>query len=184
MKRNSGLAWVARFMLFMGSCIAINVPVLADIVRKSPERGAHFYPVQSTEIQLKNLRDCSVYVPAYSHIFLSESAQVPLSVMLSVRNIDPEKRLIIKSVEYFDTRGRKLESLIESWFALAPMATASFVIDQQDMSGGAGANFMVQWSTDEVAQEPLIEAVMAGYRGTKGLSFTSRGVKMRECSSF
>ncbi|MBB1489834.1 DUF3124 domain-containing protein, partial [Oceanospirillum sp. D5] len=28
---------------------------------------------------------------------------------------------------------------------------------------------------------PLVEAVMAGYRGTKGLSFTSRSVRIGTC---
>lgn len=154
-------------------------PAQSELLRKSPGHGAHFYPVKPEEV--KATRDCSVYVPAYSHIYLSESSQVPLAVTLSVRNMNADKRLIIKSVNYFDTTGKKLDSLMSSWFALAPMATASFVIDQQDLSGGAGANFIVHWATDENAQEPLIEAVMAGYRGTKGLSFLSRSVKLLPC---
>lgn len=168
------LVLACSLLLFM-----LSLPAQSDLVRKSPGNGAHFYSVQPADV--KASRDCSVYVPAYSHIYLSENSQVPLAVTLSVRNINPDKRLIIKGVDYFDTRGQKLDSLIKGWFALAPMATASFVIDQQDLSGGAGANFIVQWATDNAAQEPLIEAVMAGYRGTKGLSFSSRSVKLLPC---
>lgn len=170
-----------RFLLPLSIAMGLvmSLPVQAELTRRSPDQSVHFYPVEVVDVKASH--DCSVYVPAYSYIFLSENSQVPLAVTLSVRNIDPEKRLIIKSVEYFDTTGKKLNSLMKGWFALAPMATASFVIDQQDMSGGAGANFIVHWATDENAQEPLIETVMAGYRGTKGLSFSSRGVKMRPC---
>ena len=159
--------------------VVVALPAHSELVRKSPGQGDHFYSVKPD--QVKAARDCSVYVPAYSHIYLAENSQVPLAVTLSVRNINPDKRVIIKQVDYFDTTGKKLDSLIGSWFALAPMSTATFVIDQQDLSGGAGANFIVHWATDDEAQEPLIEAVMAGYRGTKGLSFSSRSVKLRTC---
>ncbi len=175
--RRSGL--FGRSVAAAGLLLALAQPAYSEQVRKSPGQGSHFYSVQPQDV--KATRDCSVYVPAYSHIYLAESSQVPLAVTLSVRNMNADKRLIIKSVDYFDTRGEKLESLISGWFALAPMATASFVIDQQNLSGGAGANFIVHWATDESAQEPLIEAVMAGYRGTKGLSFSSRSVKLLPC---
>jgi len=166
-------------LLMSLALFAVSLPAHSELARKSPGKGVHFYSVQPEDV--KASRDCSVYVPAYSHIYLSEDSQVPLAVTLSVRNINPDKRLIIKAVDYFNTTGQKVDSLIKGWFALAPMATASFVIEQQDLSGGAGANFIVQWATDDDAQEPLIEAVMAGYRGTKGLSFSSRSVKLRPC---
>ena len=159
--------------------LLLSSPAQSELLKKSPGKGSHFYPVQQEDV--KAARDCSVYVPAYSHIYLSEDSRVPVAVTLSVRNINPDKRVIIKGVDYFNTTGQKLDSMINGWFALAPMATATFVIDLQDSSGGAGANFIVHWATDENAQEPLIEAVMAGYRGTKGLSFSSRSVKMLPC---
>lgn len=165
----------------LGLLLTLAQSAHSELLRKSPGQGGHFYPVQPAEVKAGH--ECAMYVPAYSHIFLSESSQVPLAVTLSIRNTHAQKRLIIKSVEYFDTTGKKLDSLMSGWFALAPMATASFVIDQQDSSGGAGANFIVRWVGEGETQQPLIEAVMAGYRGTKGLSFTSRAVKLQPCDT-
>lgn len=55
------------------------------------------------------------------------------------------------------------------------MASAHFFVAQTDARGGLGANFIVQWSADKLANEPVIEAVMAGSTGTQGTSFMSHG---------
>nr|WP_255487356.1 DUF3124 domain-containing protein [Oceanospirillum sediminis] len=152
----------------------------ADIIKRSPDKGSHFNVISKDSVTGALL--CSEYVPAYSHIYLYESSQVPLAVNLSIRNIDPENNIVVSRVDYFDTKGEKQDSLLEGVFSLAPMSTVSFVIDQQEMSGGAGANFIVDWlKMDDDVSAPLVEAVMAGYRGTKGLSFTSRSVRIGTC---
>jgi hypothetical protein len=53
------------------------------------------------------------------------------------------------------------------------------MVQQQDTSGGPGANFLVQWSGPTDVDEPLIEAVMLGQAGDAGISFTSAGRTIR-----
>lgn len=113
----------------------------------------------------------SVYVAAYSHIYRGDGEAVPLAVTLSVRNTDQAEPIRIDRVRYFDGDGQLVREQPEAPLVLAPMATASFLVDAADRRGGSGANFLVDWSAREAVSMPLIEAVMIG----DGLSFKSRG---------
>lgn len=146
-------------------------------VYKSPELGTHFRKVDPGEVRLTG--NCMIYVPAYSHIYLTQKTKAPLAITLSIRNVDIKDSIYIKKVDYYNTEGKLLESLATGLFALTPLATVSFIIEQQDLRGGAGANFIVEWAAEKPVNFPIFEAVMAGYSGTKGLSFTSRGEKMQ-----
>ena len=145
-------------------------------IRHSPDTGSHFYKVESDAAKITPR--CEVYVPAYSHIYLTERGRAQLAVTLSIRNVNAKAPLIISKIEYFDTKGALVDKLINGNFGLAPMATASFVIEQKDTRGGAGANFIVEWASETEGRHPIIETIMAGYVGTRGLSFSSRGVEL------
>lgn len=114
----------------------------------------------------------SVYVPAYSHIYWGTGEAVPLAITLSVRNTDAAEPIRIDRVRYYDGDGELVREQPEAPLVLAPMATASFLVEAQDPSGGSGANFLVDWSARDSVSMPLIEAVMVG---DDGLSFKSRG---------
>ncbi len=120
-------------------------------------------------------RWCTDYVPAYSHIYLSKDQTTSLGITLSIRNVDSAKKISVSRVEYYDTHGVLTDVLADKAFTLDPMATVSYVIDQHDMRGGVGANFIVRWTGDKQIHPPITEAVMVGSSGTKGYSFSSRG---------
>jgi hypothetical protein len=42
------------------------------------------------------------------------------------------------------------------------MASTNFFVSQTDARGGAGANFIVKWAANTLANKPVIEAVMVG----------------------
>lgn len=113
----------------------------------------------------------SVYVAAYSHIYRGGGEAVPLAVTLSVRNTDAAEPIQIDQVRYFDGDGSLVREQPEAPLVLGPMATASFLVEADDRTGGSGANFLVDWSAKTEVSVPLIEAVMIG----EGLSFKSRG---------
>ena len=46
---------------------------------------------------------------------------------------------------------------------------------KRDESGGSGANFIVEWSSETPVNPPIIESVMIGAQSSQGISFTSRG---------
>ena len=117
----------------------------------------------------------TVYVPVYSHIYADGGKPFLLETTLSIRNLDPKRPITIKSVKYFDTEGAPVREYLNGEVRLSPLATAEFLIEKQDISGGSGANFIVVWDTDEVVYEPLIEAVMVGFADSRSISFTSQG---------
>jgi hypothetical protein len=96
-----------------------------------------------------------------------------LETTLSIRNTDPGEPISLTAVKYYDTNGTLLKEYLNGEMTLAPLATAEFLVEQQDASGGSGANFIVVWDADEPVYEPLMEAVMIGIAGSTSISFTS-----------
>ena len=117
----------------------------------------------------------TVYVPVYSHIYADGGKPHLLETTLSIRNLDPTHTISIKSVKYFDTKGTLVNQYLSEKMDLAPMATAEFLVEKENIEGGSGANFIVVWDAEEAVYEPIIEAVMVGFAGTKSISITSPG---------
>jgi Protein of unknown function (DUF3124) len=119
----------------------------------------------------------SVYVPIYSHIYYEDNQhQLTLVGTLSIRNTDANNSLILKSIRYYDTKGQLKENLLDHPVKLGPFATADVVVPRTNDSGGSGANFVVDWISEEKIAEPLIEAVMVSTGASQSVSFVSRGV--------
>ncbi len=119
----------------------------------------------------------TVYVPIYSHIYHynSQDQVMNLSATLSVRNTDSTNSIIITAVRYYDTDGQLVRQDVERPVALKPLASTSFFVAADDMSGGSGANFIVEWVAERTVSEPVIEAVMINTSGGQGISFISSG---------
>jgi len=129
-------------------------------------------------------RGQTIYVPAYSHIY-SGDKEIPfyLAVTLSIRNTDPDHPISIRSADYFDSKGSRLQSYVNDPSTLGPMATMRIVVKESDKAGGSGANFLVTWESDVKVTPPIIESVMIGTQTQQGISFTSRGRVIRERSA-
>ena len=138
--------------------------------------GSIFKPVSGTPSGPSRL----VYVPVYSTLFLSKTSRWELAASLSIRNIDPDQSVTVLEIGYFDTAGELLEQYLETPHELDPMATVTLTLPQWDTRGGAGANFLVRWSGDNDVNEPIIEVVMAGTRGTQSFSFIRSGQEIVE----
>jgi hypothetical protein len=121
-----------------------------------------------------------VYVPVYSRLFLSEASYWELASSLSIRNTDPDQSIVVYRIDYYDTAGNLLQKYLETTHELGPMATVTLTLPQSDVRGGAGANFLVRWSGDNDINEPIIEVVMAGIRGTQSFSFIGSGQEIVE----
>lgn len=120
-----------------------------------------------------------LYVPAYSDIYFGDSERpFQLTVTLSIRNIDPKYQITLKSVKYFETKGDFVKSFIEKPITLKPLETLRYVIPEKDKTGGSGANFIVEWRSEDAINPPIVESVMIGSRSQQGISFTSRGVEL------
>ncbi|MEQ8694515.1 MAG: DUF3124 domain-containing protein [Gammaproteobacteria bacterium] len=121
----------------------------------------------------------TLYVPVYSNISLGQKATtIQLVANLSIRNTDPRNMIYILGIEYYDTTGKLVRAYLDSIHGLGPMASATVTVDVLDKAGGAGANFIVRWGAEELVNDPIVETVMIGGIGTKGISFLSRARKI------
>lgn len=118
----------------------------------------------------------TIYVPAYSHIY-SGNRERPflLAVTLSIRNIDPDNQIKIIAADYHETMGDRLKEYIDTPVTLEPLESLRYVIAERDRSGGSGANFIVEWESDQPVNPPIVESIMIGTQTQQGVSFTSRG---------
>ena len=129
----------------------------------------------------KGIKGQTIYVPVYSQIYHgSRGRVVDLAVTLSIHNTDMKSRIIIDSVDLYDTSGKLVRRYFSRVRSLAPLETVQVVIAESDTGGGTGANFIVRWRSERAVNAPLIESVMIGTSGQQGISFMSRGVPVEE----
>jgi len=118
----------------------------------------------------------TIYVPAYSHIY-SGNRERPflLTVTVSIRNIDMKQSIKITTVDYYETQGNLLTKFIKTPITLKPLESVRYVIPEKDKAGGSGANFIVEWKSDNFVNPPIVESIMIGTQSQQGVSFTSHG---------
>ncbi len=123
----------------------------------------------------------AVYVPVYSHIYHDGGRPYLLEATLSIRNVDPNQPVYVDGVDYYDTDGELSKRMLSRLIELKPLQTIEFLVERHDVSGGSGANFIVQWhAVDKRVHAPLIEAVMVGRSGTNAISFVRKGEPLPE----
>ncbi|HYX09028.1 MAG TPA: DUF3124 domain-containing protein [Bacteroidales bacterium] len=118
----------------------------------------------------------TVYIPVYSHIYQrNQSRTFNLTATLSIRNTDLNAPITIKKVYYYDSSGKLVHKYLDSPQIIDPLSSTSFVIEEEDLRGGVGANFLVLWEAKNNVSKPVFEAVMISTAQNQGLSFVSEG---------
>jgi hypothetical protein len=152
----------------LGLCVAV-AGCLLSVARAetSPD-----YPLSRGQV---------VYAPVYSHIYIGDRERpFLLAVTLSIRNTDTNEPVTLQKVVYHDSNGRPLNEYLSSPMKLEKLAATRFVVRESDTSGGSGASFIVEWSSDRPVSPPLIETIMIGAQTQQGISFTSRARVLTE----
>lgn len=122
-----------------------------------------------------------VYVPVYSHIYQRDGERTfNLTTTLSIRNTDPYRSLVLTKVSYYDSKGNLIQHYIDTEVEIDPLASTSYIIEERDLRGGVGANFLVNWKSKEVITPPVIEAVNISTSNQQGVSFLSVGRVLQE----
>lgn len=123
----------------------------------------------------------TVYVPVYSNVFTGpRKLPFQLATTLSIRNTDLSASILVTSIDYYDTTGRLVRHYLEKPLALGPLASSFVHIEEKDVSGGFGANFIVRWSANKIINAPIIECVMIGATSGQGISFVSPGQEIKD----
>ena len=117
----------------------------------------------------------TIYVPAYSEMYIMRDRTLDLAVTLAIHNTDFEHPIILTSVRYYDTQGQLLREYLMEPYQLDPLASTDFFVDANEQSGGLGTNFIVEWVAEEPVYEPIVEAIMLNTSGNQGISLTSYG---------
>jgi hypothetical protein len=116
------------------------------------------------------------YVPVYSRVSMSQGKlRADFSVTLSVHNASEARPLVLKRIAYFDTAGKPMESYLKSPVALKPFAIVEVFIAANDLRGGTGTNFVVDWAATGEVAEPTVEALMVGGVGEGALCLHQSG---------
>ena len=122
-----------------------------------------------------------IYVPVYSHIYqLNQRKTFNLTATLSIRNTDIQRSMTLKRVLYYDSQGNLVKIYLDEPMTIKPLASTSFVVEEDDLRGGVGANFIVNWTAEQPVTPPVIEAVMISTSQQQGISFLSQGRILQE----
>lgn len=126
-------------------------------------------------------RGQTVYVPAYSHIYMGDRKKpFYLTATLVIRNSDPSTPITVTSANYIDSSGRLVRRFLSVPLIVRPLSSLRYVIDESDKVGGSGASFLVNWKSAARVSQPVVESIMIGTGMQQGISFTSRGQVVRE----
>lgn len=141
--------------------------------KKKPKEYTHFYPSERIKTDID--RHETVYVPVYSHVYTSDEKYELMGITLSIRNTDFNQNMWINKISYYSTKGELLEAYVSKPHILKPMASIDFVVDLNDIRGGSGANFIVEWGGSKTLSNPIVQAVMVNNSGNKAFSFITNG---------
>ncbi len=120
------------------------------------------------------------YLSIYSQIYsMSEHKTHNLTAMASLRNTSDTDSIYILKAFYYDTHGQLIRKYFDFPIYLAPMETTEIIIDEVDIAGGTGSNFIFEWKIPENCSEPLFEGVMSSTIGQQGLSFTTYAKRIK-----
>ena len=119
------------------------------------------------------------YLSVYSQIYsITEHKTHNLTSTISMRNTSESDTIYLLRAEYYDTHGKSVRKYFDSPIYLAPMETSEIIIDEIDVSGGTGSNFIFEWKIPQNCPEPLFEGIMSSTIGQQGLSFTTQAKRI------
>lgn len=161
--------------------------ILISLVFFSCQRETDKYPIlqadwKSRKAEIINFNDYfegKTYLPLYSHIYhIHEHRTFDLTITISIRNVSMTDSVYILKADYYNTVGENIRQYVNSPIYLKPLETLEIIIEEQDIEGGSGANFIFDWAIKNVKNPPLFEAVMISTTAQQGLSFSTRGVQV------
>ena len=116
------------------------------------------------------------YLSVYSEIYsLSEKVTRTLTATVSMRNINVSDTIYILNTTYYNTKGETVRTYFNKPIFLKPMETVEIIIDNHDLEGGTGANFVFDWKIKPGSEKPFFEAVMISNMQGYSISFTTQG---------
>ena len=166
------LLLVAASALVLNSCVDVNQ-------NTNKEGQDTFVALEIDQMPAKlTLRD-TTYVPIYSDIYSeTKDTRFNLTATLSLRNTSFKHSIFISDVDYYNSAGEKITAFLKKPIVLKPMQSAEYVIEENDTSGGTGANFIITWGAKSETVAPIFEGIMISTNGQQGISFSTQGTSI------
>ena len=128
----------------------------------------------------------TVYVPIYSEIRhgnvgtsgKTDSSQ--MSVLVSVRNTDPDNPIRVVVARYYNSDGVLLRNALPTPRTIPPFGTFELFVEHRENLGGSGANYVIKWEAATPVSQPLIEALHTRLQAGFSLGFIGRGRAISE----
>ena len=122
----------------------------------------------------------TLYLPIYSHIYhgdinpgTGKPSETLVSVHVSIRSTDPKSAITVRSARYYNTGGVLVKEFLTTPRRIGPLGTHELFVPRSDVSGGSGANFIIEWQADQPANPPVVEALHGDIRESRTLLFTT-----------
>ncbi len=161
------------FIIFLSLYSCKNTEKEEDPIKVNWNKRAVNYPIKdSLEIGKSYL---SIYSQIYSY---SQHKRYNLTAMVSLRNASQNDTIYLLKANYYGTHGELLKTYFNKPVYLAPLETLEIVINESDISGGTGSNFIFDWKIPNSCPEPIFEGVMTSTAGQQGLSFTTHSKRI------
>ena len=119
-------------------------------------------------------------LPACCYVESSDRklGRIEPAATLAVHDIRFRESITIDEVRNYDTEGQVVHVFVEEPITLQPRQAQEVRIPSTDISGGAGASFLVEWAGTPGGPAPLAEAVHVAVSSAAGLSFVTRGTPL------
>jgi hypothetical protein len=173
---------ILKYMvLISGAIICVNCNKQANTKVIQPKQNFDIKSLILGENEhTKKVRGQLLYMPIYSNVpYLEKNRKFDLSAFAAIHNTDLTYPIKVTKVLFFDNAGSLVASYLQKDTLIYPLGAADFFIPEKDKSG-TGANFLIEWVSDTLVNEPLIETVMLSLTSGQGISFSSLGKVIRE----
>lgn len=178
---NLGIQNISTMKLYFISILSALVSLSCNGEREISSINPENWTKRKIDITTKDsLEYGKSYLSIYSQIYSSSEHKTHnLTSMVSLRNTSDIDTIYILKANYFDTHGKHVRTYFDTPIYLAPLETAEIIIDEIDVTGGTGSNFIFEWKIPLGGSEPLFEGVMNSTMGQQGLSFTTQGKRIQ-----
>lgn len=157
----------------------------------SPQRRAAFNDadIKAFQPETYELKDCNtkmirgqvLYMPIYSNIpHYMDSLMLDMSAFVTIHNTDFKNPIRLQKVQYFNSKGQMVRDFLNNKFqVIKPLETHDFYIPYNDKSG-LGANFLIEWKSDSLVTEPLVESITLNTKIHNTIAVLSQGKVIKE----
>ena len=140
-----------------------------------------FLPYQLAAVELTT--GTAIYVPIYRsfyQIYGSTRDTYSLTSTACLHNTDPKQAIKVLCIDYYDSSGKLVKKYLDAPITIKPWNSKEITIQPSTEQEDFGANLIIRWKSDHPANSPLVEVLMTGQVLNRGVSFTTRGVEVKE----